>query len=482
MGFFRFKGNSRIGVSDNGRITIDGVEQIGDGTAPSNLILFENWVDGESVAIDTNTTDTTPPNNVTNLSTSNITTTGLTLSWTASTSTDVSGYEIYRGSTLLSTVTGTTYNVSGLITSTAYTFTVKTKDTSNNISNGISVNATTATPDSTAPENVTDLSSSNLSDRSVTLSWTASTSTDISSYDIYKDDVFLVNTANISYTITGLSPSTLYSFSVRAKDSSGNTSLGVDIDITTTADTTAPILTITPAATFTDTQQVIMSTNETATIWYTLDDTDPIESGTRVQYTAPLTLTDTDTIKAYAVDTTGNNSDIQTVTYTKSVTPTYLYLDMNGTSDYIKIPSLTFDEIVMDFHPEQNNTWQTYLDARGGVENSYIQNNASMADAYNASVWTGIYVDGGAKQTALNNNLVPRNTRTNIRFTLTTVGTDDVSIFSKFDNTEFMKGKIYDIKFKNAGVLVAHYDMTKGNVQDQSGNGIHATLTGGTFV
>jgi hypothetical protein len=84
------------------------------------------------------------------------------------------------------------------------------------------------------------------------------------------------------------------------------------------ADTTAPVLTITPAATFTDTQTVTMSANETATIYYTLDDTDPKTSGTKLTYTAPLTLTETDTVKAYAVDTANNESAVQTITYTKS--------------------------------------------------------------------------------------------------------------------------------------------------------------------
>jgi hypothetical protein len=84
-------------------------------------------------------------------------------------------------------------------------------------------------------------------------------------------------------------------------------------------DTTAPVLTITPAATFTDTQTVTMSTNEIATIFYTLDDSDPKISGTKLTYTTPLTLTETDTIKAYAKDTAGNESAVQTVTYTKQI-------------------------------------------------------------------------------------------------------------------------------------------------------------------
>jgi hypothetical protein len=155
---------------------------------------------------------------------------------------------------------------------------------------------------------------------------------------------------------------------------------------------------------------------------------------------------------------------------------------MNGTSDYIKTPSLTFTDIEMDFWPEQSNTvYQSYFDARSGISLSYMDNNASGSDTYNAPIWKEFIVDGVTK-TGLNATLIPRNIRTTVKFTLNNAGTDDVNIFSSYQNTGPMKGKIYSVKFYNAGALVASYDMTKGNVQDQSGNGKHATLVGGTWV
>jgi hypothetical protein len=142
--------------------------------------------------------------------------------------------------------------------------------------------------------------------------------------------------ATIYYTTNGTTPttaSTVYTapISISAtttlqfigKDTAGNISTPVAATYTINLpDTTAPVLTITPAATFTDTQTVTMSANETATIWYTVDGTDPTTSGTKVQYSSAVTLTATTTVKAYAVDSANNASAVQTVTYTKQISVT----------------------------------------------------------------------------------------------------------------------------------------------------------------
>lgn len=90
----------------------------------------------------------------------------------------------------------------------------------------------------------------------------------------------------------------------------------IDPDSDPPTDTEAPILNITPASTFEDQQTVTMSTNETASIYYTTDGTTPTSSS--LKYTAPITIEDTTTIKAFAIDSSGNSSSIQTITYTKA--------------------------------------------------------------------------------------------------------------------------------------------------------------------
>ncbi|MER7618401.1 glycosyl hydrolase family 18 protein [Nonomuraea wenchangensis] len=78
-------------------------------------------------------TDTTPPSVPGNLRSTGVTSNSVSLAWNASTdNVAVTGYEVYRGSTLVTTVTGTTYTDTGLTASTAYTYTVRARDAAGN--------------------------------------------------------------------------------------------------------------------------------------------------------------------------------------------------------------------------------------------------------------------------------------------------------------------------------------------------------------
>jgi endonuclease I/chitodextrinase len=92
-------------------------------------------VEDYSVTITAATADTTAPSAPTALVASGTTQTTTNLSWSASTdNVAVTGYDVYRGATLLGTVATTSYNVTGLSASTAYTFSIKAKDAAGNIS------------------------------------------------------------------------------------------------------------------------------------------------------------------------------------------------------------------------------------------------------------------------------------------------------------------------------------------------------------
>lgn len=200
-----------------------------------STLLFEDWDGSESVNIGTG--DSTPPNNVTNLVTSIVTETSLTLGWTASDSSDIDHYAVYNGATLLNgAVTGTTFNVTGLTQGTEYTFRVKSIDASGNASTGATVTVTTtaSVPDTTAPDNVANLTATP-AETTVDLSWTASASLDVAGYDIYNGATLVTTVTGITYQVTGLTASTAYAFTVKAKDTSNNVASGTSVNTTTTA-------------------------------------------------------------------------------------------------------------------------------------------------------------------------------------------------------------------------------------------------------
>ncbi|TDE59111.1 chitinase [Nonomuraea mesophila] len=93
--------------------------------------------------------DTTAPSVPGNLRTTGVTDRSVSLAWNASTdNVAVTGYEVYRGGTLVTTVTGTTHTDTGLSPETRYSYTVRARDAAGNRSAaGNTVNATTAEGD-----------------------------------------------------------------------------------------------------------------------------------------------------------------------------------------------------------------------------------------------------------------------------------------------------------------------------------------------
>ncbi|MED3562227.1 fibronectin type III domain-containing protein [Bacillus xiapuensis] len=399
---------TRLGVSENGLLTIDGIEQqLGGGngdmalvvkdyfegstnitkTYTDNMVGFSisndagvaggtltftingitipvkatesyeaNFLPFKTVTINTTvpyratvatpygaTFDTIAPLNVTGLTATNVTTSDLTLSWIASTSSDTAGYEVYRGSTLLATITETTYNVTGLNPSTSYTFTIKAKDNSGNVSSGTSITTSTLA-DTTPPNNVTNLVASNILATSLSLSWTASTSTDTVGYDVYKGSTLLTTVTGTAYNVTGLTSNTNYTFTIKAKDGFNNIASGASISVKTADVDTTPPSDVTGLAAGTPTVNSIpvgwtlSSSSDVANyeIAYSSNggSTWTIASSLINNNSTSYTITGlvsgtTYTIRVVAIDTSGNRSTGVTITkatassasYTVSATP-----------------------------------------------------------------------------------------------------------------------------------------------------------------
>lgn len=204
----------------------------------TNHIFFD--VSNTNFTITAGTSDTTAPSTPTNLTASGTTQTSTNLSWTASTdNVGVTGYNVYRGTTLLTTVTGTTYTATGLTASTAYTFTVRARDAAGNLSaasNTANVTTLANTTDTTAPSTPT-LSASGTTQTSTNLSWTVSTdNVGVTGYNVYRGTTLLTTVTGTTYTATGLTASTAYSFTVRARDAAGNLSaVSNTVNVTTLA-------------------------------------------------------------------------------------------------------------------------------------------------------------------------------------------------------------------------------------------------------
>ena len=251
--------------------------------------------------------------------------TQITLNWTAST--DNSGavsYNVYNGTSLLGSVTTTTYTVTGLTDLTAYTFNVKAKDATGNTSVSVSVSKTTLdyTPP-TVPTNVSATESRVNNTTRMALNWTASSdnSGTVSSYDIYNGNSLLGSVNSTAYTVSGLADLTTYTFNIKAKDATGNTSASGSVSKTTLDYTppTAPILAVTKTSSTVNLTWGASTDNSNGTITYKVyqnSSITPISSSTNLGYVisglTPIT-TYTFTVNAYD---TSNNFSTATITVT----------------------------------------------------------------------------------------------------------------------------------------------------------------------
>jgi hypothetical protein len=152
-----------------------------------------------------------------------------------------------------------------------------------------------------------------------------------------------------------------------------------------------------------------------------------------------------------------------------------LYLQLNGTSDKLQAPSFTFDEVVLDMQVDSFSNFSKYF----SYNFQYFQQTGSNTQQWSSDVST--VSKNGVGQTNLTNFLVV-NERTTLDIKLIASRTYTSYIFNNMGSGSYSKGRIYSVKYLLSGVVKAFYDMSTGTVQDQSGNGNHGTLVGGTWV
>ncbi|WP_299158102.1 endonuclease [uncultured Tenacibaculum sp.] len=299
--------------------------------------LGDHSIDGGSTA------DTTAPTAPSSLVTSNLTQTTVNLAWTAATdNVGVTGYEVYQNDTKVATVTTVSYAVTGLTADTAYNYSIKAIDAAGNISalsNKVFI-TTLPTPDTTAPSAPSSLAVSNVTQTTVDLAWTASTDNiGVTGYDIYNGSTKIATVTTTSYSVTGLTAATNYTFSVKAKDAAGNISTASNVVGVTTksnVDATAPTAPSSlVASNVTQTSVNLAWTASTDNVGVTGYDiyngSTKITTVTSTNYTVTsLTAATNYTFSVKAKDAAGNISTASNVVGVTTQASTITYCDSKG--------------------------------------------------------------------------------------------------------------------------------------------------------
>ncbi|WP_282937476.1 fibronectin type III domain-containing protein [Paenibacillus sp. RC67] len=251
------------------------------------------------------------------------------------------------------------------------------------------------------PAEVTGLTASKVQATVVQLSWVQSSSTNVTGYDIYNGASYLTTVANTVYEVTGLSPSTSYTFTVKSRSQDGLVSNGINLSVMTAA-------------------------------------------------------------LVYA-------------------------LSMNGVSDYIQVPTIQFDTVILDMIATPNSgTYSAYLDASKNIGQSTFGRDSAGRD-FLQTAWKAVIVDGIDKTSLAGSSaIVPVNQRTQVQVVLKTAAKSVIVIFANQLGSIPMKGILYRVSFTYNGNVTALYDFSQRfdgtNVPDKSGNNNTAQLKGGTWI
>ena len=239
--------------------------------------------------------DTQPPSTPANLRVTATTSTTVGLAWNAATdNVGVTGYQLFRGTTLVTTAAGLTFTDTGLTPSTTYGYTVRAVDAAGNQSAASTpVSATTGAPvpDTQAPTAPANLAVASKTSSTVSLAWTGSTdNVGVTGYRVLEGTTQVGTSTAASFTVTGLAASSTHTYTVRAVDAAANVSAASNAVTVTTdavsasslkvqyraADASATDQQIKPHLTIVNTGTTAVPLSElTVRYWYTRDGTQP---------------------------------------------------------------------------------------------------------------------------------------------------------------------------------------------------------------
>lgn len=479
--------------------TLYDVQSLLANTAYSFKVIAKNPIgSAPGVGSGATMTTTTAPADVTGLDVGNITSSTLNLSWTASTG--ATSYDIYKGNTLLGNTASTSFPVSSLSASTLYTFKVISKNATG-ASSGVTVSASTI---ASAPNAVTNLAvtTTGITAATIPVTWTApSGGTAVANYEAayavnggstYTVASSVVNSSSISFTFTGLNPTTNYTLRIVAIDGNGNRSQAATVTAVTSA-SLSPVTNLTAGTptssaipvSWTDSispsivnYEVAYSTNGSN---YSIATSSLISTDTNYTITGLFSSTNY-TIRVVGIDSTGTRSSAVTTTATTAAvaSPQRLYLSGQNYSN-ITTPTFTYDEVVVDFVPVSIPT----TDGMGYIfsENAFAMPSVWWSGAGTISFSSGMNVTNNGTALTNGTSTLTIGARQTLDITLASPTSLGAMFFIK-PNTYADPAEVYvyDIKMYSAGVLVAHYDFTTGSANDQTSNGRNATVLAGTYL
>jgi chitodextrinase len=223
------------GATDNGSFSISGnvlkTAAVLNSKVKSSLsirVKVVNKTEGtfeKILTIKVDAGDTKPPSLPTGLKISNITKSGFTISWSASTDeSGISGYNLYLNGNVLKTVNTNQTILTDLKSFTQYNVAVQSIDKADNRST-ITTAVKTRTLDETPPTTPTKFTISKITISGFTVAWTASTdNAGVASYEVYRNGKLAGTTKTLSYTFTNLNETSVQSIQVLAVDAQGNKS------------------------------------------------------------------------------------------------------------------------------------------------------------------------------------------------------------------------------------------------------------------
>ncbi|MFE2758204.1 RICIN domain-containing protein, partial [Actinosynnema sp. NPDC059335] len=205
--------------------------------------------------------DTTPPTAPANPRTSNLTCTGVTFSWSASTDdVAVAFYDVYHDGQLMTSVPGTALSADLTVSPGAtWGLYVNARDAAGNVSQAsptVTITVPQCQADTTPPSTPTGVTAT-ASGTSVTVRWSPATdNVGVTGYEVLRDGVQVGSTSGAtttSFTDSGLAANTRYEYRVRARDAQANRSTpSAAVAVTTGAACATALCAVTRVTTETD--------------------------------------------------------------------------------------------------------------------------------------------------------------------------------------------------------------------------------------